>query len=194
MTGLYSTPATADRIDTTRSVRRAAAVATLIAACLITAAPTAAQVRAGAQVVYRTELGRGTTGYGGRAEIDLGFLFEQLTLIGNYDRLFPNCNDCEFWQTGAQAAFVGAVGHVGVGGYFSRLDDPAVSEQFQDDWTFELTVGARYRARGFLTPYFEVRQELGSGILNKQTLSLGVVVGPYLGGTPSRRSPTRGTR
>ena len=195
MTGTYSVAATADGIDLTRSVRHAAAVAALITACLIAAAPVAAQVRAGGQVLYRSGLLDGTTGYGGRVEIDLGFLFEQLTLIGSYDRLFPDCNECESWQTGGQFALVGAVGHVGVGGYFLRLDDPgAVGEQVTDEWSFELSVGARYRVKGFLTPFFEIRSELGSGILNKQTLSLGVVVGPYLRGVAGRRSSTRGTR
>ena len=186
--------APAEGVGATRFVRRAAAVAALFLACLIAVAPTAAQVRVGGHVLYRTELVEGTTGYGGRVEVDLGFLFEQLTLIANYDRLFPNCNECEFWQTGAQVALVGTVGYIGVGGYFSRLDDPGMAaEPVQDEWTFELTGGARYQLKGFLTPFFEIRNELGDGILNNQTLSLGILVGPYLGGS-NRRTSARGTR
>lgn len=195
MTGPYSVPAPAAGADATRFFRRVAAVATLIAACLITGAPTAAQVRAGGHVVYRTELIQGTTGYGGRVEIDLGFLFEQLTLIGIYDRLSPNCNQCEFWQTSGQLGLVGAVGWIGLGVGFSRLDDPeAVLEQVTDEWTFEVSGGARYRFKGFLTPFFEIRNELGDGVLNNQTLSLGVLVGPYLGSSGGRRNSARGTR
>ena len=195
MTGPDSIAAGAKGIDATRFVRRAAAVVALSAACLITVAPTAAQVRAGGHVAYRTELIEGTTGYGGRVEIDLGFLFEQLTLIGIYDRLSPNCNQCEFWQTSGQLGLVGAVGWIGLGVGFSRLDDPgSVREEVTEEWTFELSGGARYRFKGFLTPFFEIRNELGDGILNNQTLSLGVLVGPYLGSSGRRRTSARGTR
>lgn len=152
MTGMYSMAAGAKGIDATRFFPRAAAVATLIAVYLITAVPAVAQVRAGGHVAYRSELARGTTGYGGRVEIDLGFLFEQLTLIGIYDRLSPDCNDCEFWQTGGQVAVVGAVGWVGMGVGFSRLDDPEAVEGVSEEWTFELSGGARYQYKGFLTP------------------------------------------
>jgi len=191
---MYSMAAATKGIDATRFFPRAAAAATLIAACLITAAPAMAQVRAGGHVVYRTELARGNTGYGGRVEIDLGFLFEQLTLIGIYDRLSPDCNNCEFWQTSGQLGLVGAVGWVGLGVGFSRLDDPGAVEGVSEEWTFELSGGARYQYRGFLTPFFEIRNELGDGILNNQTLSLGVLLGPYLGSSGRRRPSARGTR
>lgn len=194
MTGPCSAPAPAWRVDAIRFVRRGVGVAALTAACLITSAPTAAQVRAGGHVVYRTELVEGITGYGGRVEIDLGFLFEQLTLIGTYERLSPNCDQCELWQTAGQLAMVGSVGFVGLGAGFSRLDDPARSDEVKDEWTFELTAGARYAFKGFLTPFFEIRQELGEGILNNQTLSLGILVGPYLGSSGNRRTSGRGTR
>ena len=186
--------APAEGVGATRFVRRAAAVAALFLACLIAVAPTAAQVRVGGHVLYRTELVEGTTGYGGRVEVDLGFLFEQLTLIANYDRLFPNCNECEFWQTGAQVALVGTVGYIGVGGYFSRCATRGGRLYYRSRCSGpELTGGARYQLKGFLTPFFEIRNELGDGILNNQTLSLGILVGPYLGGS-NRRTSARGTR
>ena len=172
--------ATADGTGPRRVLRQAAAVATLIAASLIAAAPAAAQARAGGHVLYVNELLDGSTGYGGRVEFDLDFLVEELVLGGTYDRVFPECGECTYWEAGGQVGFYSGMAHVGLGLSFSRFENPdaTVLPTIQDDWIWSLIAGVRYPLKGFVTPFFELRNELGEDILNSQTLVLGILLGP----------------
>ena len=187
---------TTDRVHLARILRQGAAVATLFAACVIAGAPpVTAQARAGGHVFYQSELVDGSFGYGGRVEFDLGFLVDQLVIGGTYDRVFPECDDCTSWEAGGQVGFYSGQGHIGLGAYFSRFetagsgDGPGVS----DDWTFALVGGVRFPLKGFLMPFLEIRQELGQGFLNSQTIALGILLGPY-GGGENPRTPARGAR
>lgn len=186
--------ATADGTGPRRVLRQAAAVATLIAASLIAAAPAAAQARAGGHVLYVNELLDGSTGYGGRVEFDLDFLVEELVLGGTYDRVFPECGECTYWEAGGQVGLYSGIGHLGLGLSFSRFENPDATDlpTIQDDWIWSLLAGARYPLKGFVTPFFELRNELGEGILNSQTLVLGILLGPndrrVGGGTSGRRT------
>lgn len=181
-------------VDPARILRRFAAVAALFAVSLIAAAPATAQVRVGGHGLYQLDLLDGTFGYGGRVEFDLGFLWEDLVVTGIYDRYSPDCPGCSYWKTGAQAGLLSRVGYFGLGTYFSRFEDPGAGagNTIEDDWTYELVAAIRYPL-GLLTPFFEIRNELGQGILNKQTLVAGVLLGPYLR-SGSRRTSSRGTR
>ncbi len=176
----YSMMAAADGAGPRRVLGPAVAVATLIAASLIAAAPAAAQARAGGHVLYLNELFDGSTGYGGRVEFDLDFLVEELVLGGTYDRVFPECGECTYWEAGGQVGFYSGIGHLGMGLSFSRFESPEAEAEtmIEDDWTWSLLASIRYPLKGFFTPFFEIRNELGEGILNSQTLVLGIFLGP----------------
>ena len=187
---------TTDRVHLARILRQGAAVATLVAACVIAGAPpVAAQARAGGHVLYQSDLLNGSNGYGGRVEFDLGFLFDQLVIGGTYDRVFPECDDCTFWEAGGQVFFFAGLGYIGLGAYFSRFATVGSENRttVDDDWTFALVGGARFPLKGFLMPFLEIRNELGQGILNNQTIALGILLGPY-GGGENPRTPARGAR
>ena len=178
-----------------RILRRLAGAATLIVMSLIVAAPTEAQVRAGVHGLYQNELLDGTWGYGGRVEFDLGFLFDQLVVGGTYDKLSPECSECAYWKAGGQVGFLGGMGYVGLGTYYSEFDQPDAADGVvtTTEWTFELGVSVRLPLKGFFTPFFEIRNQLGEGVLNSQTLALGFLVGPYLA-RGSRRTSGHRTR
>ena len=175
--------------------RPAAAVVTLIAASLIAAAPAAAQVRAGGHVLYLNELFGGSYGYGGRIEFDLNFLMEALVVGGTYDVVSPECPECTYWEAGGQVGLYAGIGHLGMAVSFSRFENPNLEDQqgIDDDWIWSLVGGIRYPLTRFVTPFFELRNELGEGILNSQTLVLGILLGPNDRRVGSRTSG-RGTR
>ena len=174
-------PATADGTGPGRVLRPAAAIATLIAASVIAAAPTAAQARAGGHVLYLNEVLGGSFGYGGRVEFDLDFLVEDLVIGGTYDRVFPECGECTYREAGGQVGLFSGIAHLGLGLSFSRFENPEAAEEqptIEDEWIWSLFVGVRYPLTRFVTPFFEFRNELGEGILNSQTLALGILLGP----------------
>lgn len=172
--------ATADGTGPRRILRTAAIVATLISASVTAAAPAAAQVRAGAHGLYLNELLNGSYGYGGRVEFDLDFLVEELVVGGTYDIVSPECRECSYWEAGGQVGFYSGIGHLGLGMSFSRFENPNAEDQptIEDDWIWSLIGGIRYPLTRFVTPFFELRNELGEGILNNQTLVLGILLGP----------------
>ncbi len=176
----YFMMTTADGAGPRRVFRPAALVATLIAASVIPAPQAAAQARAGGHVLYLNELIDGSTGYGGRVEFDLDFLVEELVVGGTYDRVFPECGECTYWEAGGQVGFYSGIGHLGMGLSFSRFENPEATDlpTVQDDWIWSLIAGVRYPLKGFITPFFELRNELGEGILNSQTVVLGILLGP----------------
>lgn len=186
--------ATVNGIDPQRVFRRVAAVAALVAASVIAVSPAAAQVRAGGHMLYKNEVLNGTFGYGGRAEIDLGFLVEYMMVSGSYERLWPECEaECDYWEAGGQVGVYSGVGHLGLGLSFSRFENtaPGGLPTIEDDWIFALIGGIRYPLKGLITPFFEIRNELGEGILNSQTLSLGILLGPYIDSPGPRASARR---
>ena len=196
MAPLYRKLETAEGVNLARNVRRVAALATLVAASVTAGAlPAVAQVRGGGHGLYQNELLNGSFGYGGRVEFDLGFLVEQMVIGGNYDRVFPECDECTYWETGGQLGFYSGVGYVGLGVFFSRFENTTAGggRTIEDDWIFALIGSVRYPLKGFFTPFLEIRNELGEGILNSQTIALGILLGPYGGGETSR-TPARGAR
>lgn len=157
-------------------------------------APAAAQLRvkAGAYGLYQSKIFDGTFGVGGRAEFELAFLRDGLTLVGFYDHLLPDCNECSFRDIGGQVVlapqgplyigagasrqtFEGTGG--GAGGGSMAADPPA------DDWVFSLVAGVRLPVFPVLVPYVEFRQEVGSPQINQQTFAAGILI------TPSRARP-----
>ncbi len=188
--------ATAAGFGSSAVFRQVAAAATLAAASAIAAAPAEAQARVGGQVLYKNEVVNGTAGYGARVDFDIGFLVEELVVGGTYERLSPECDrECAYWEGGGQVGFHSGIAYLGLGLFFSRFEktDEAGRATFEDDWDFALIGGARFPIKGFLTPFLELRSELGEGVLNSQTVSLGILLGPYgRGGDP--RNSARTTR
>ena len=196
MAPLYRMLEIADGVNLARIVRRVAVLATLVAASVTAGAlPAVAQVQGGGHVLYQNELLNGSFGYGGRVEFDLGFLVEQMVIGGTYDRVFPECDDCTFWEAGGQVGFNAGVGYLGLGLSFSRFEETVAGggRTIEDDWIFALIGSVRFPLKGFFTPFLELRNELGEGILNSQTIALGILLGPYGGGETSR-PPPRGAR
>ena len=179
-----------------RIARRARFTRSLLMGSLLAVAvvaPASAQVRAGGHGLYQNRLVGGGFGYGGRVEIDLDFLFENLMMGGVYDRVSRDCYDCSQWETGGHVGLRTGMVFFGGGVYFSRFEEsaPGGTVVTEDDWIFALVLNLKYPIKGFLTPFFELQNEMGEGFLNRQTLSLGVLLGPYLGGGGETRSSTR---
>lgn len=195
MARLFYLMETAKGIRRSGVFRQGAAVAALIAVAAISVGPAAAQARVGGHGLYKSQLVNGTYGYGGRVEFDLGFLVDQLVAGGTYERLSPECAvACEYWEAGGQAGFQSGIGYLGMGLFFSRFENTGAAGQptIEDDWIFALLGSIRYPLKGFITPFFEIRNELGEGILNSQSIVLGILLGPYSGG--SSRTSARRTR
>ena len=176
-------------------LRQAAAVTALLAALAGGVMPASAQVRVGSHGLYHNKFLGGNFGYGARAEIDLGVLFDGLMIAGTYDRVSPDCAGCRYWEAGGQVALWAGLGTFGLGAYFSRSNElgDGGSLVVEDDWVFAMTVSARYPVTGFATPFLELQNELGEGILNRQTISLGLLLGPHGRGAAARNS-IRGKR
>ena len=178
-----------------RIAQRARVVRSLLGAVLVIAvgAPASAQVRAGGHGLYQNRLVGGGFGYGARVEVDLDFLVDNLMIGGAYDRVSRDCFDCSNWETGGHVGLRADMVFFGGGVYFSRFEEfaPGGTVVTEDDWIFAMVLNLRYPIKGFLTPFFELQNELGEGFLNRQTLSLGVLLGPYLGGGESRSSARR---
>lgn len=176
--------------------RRVRVVRLLLGAALVIAvgAPASAQVRAGGHGLYQNHLLGGSFGYGGRVEVDLDFLFENLMMGGVYDRISRDCYDCSQWETGGHVGLRAGMVFFGGGVYFSRFEEfaPGGTVVTEDDWVFALVLNLKYPIKGFLTPFFELQNELGEGCLNRTTVSLGVLLGPYLRGGGTRSSTRRG--
>ena len=179
-----------------RIARRARFTKSLLMGSLLViavGAPASAQVRAGGHGLYQNRLLGGSFGYGGRVEVDLDFLFENLMMGGVYDRVSRDCYDCSQWETGGHVGVRAGMVFFGGGVYFSRFEEfaPGGTVVTEDDWIFSLVLNLKYPIKGFLTPFFELQNELGEGFLNRQTLSLGILLGPYLGGGGTRSSTRR---
>ena len=160
-----------------------------VAACLLPR-DVAGQGRIGGQGVYQSELLGGTFGAGFRGQLDLGFLYPGLGLMGTYDYYFPsNCgSDCSFWEAGGSLVFSGGPGvFFGAGAAFQRFDRPddlATTE----DWITHFLIGLNLPGTDFLTPFLEARFEFASQDTNQVVFSAGALLGPR----PS--TPRRGGR
>lgn len=159
-----------------------------------TASPAAAQLRvkAGAYGLYQSKLFDGTFGVGARAEFELAFLRDGLTLVGFYDHLLPDCTECSFRDIGGQV-LLAPQGPLYIGAGASRQtfmgggDEPGMVSMAEDppadDWVFSLIAGVRLPVFPVLVPYVEFRQEVGSPDINLQTFAAGILI------TPSRARP-----
>lgn len=178
-----------------RRLFHAMAVAALGAAFQATAAR--AQFRAGPHATYQTELVGGDFGAGGRLELDLDFIRPGLLLAGTYDHFFPSCDQCRSFEAGGELLF--GAGPVFMGGAAAyRSFDPGDAAPTRDpgdptpvrtasaEWVFSLVLNVRFPQVPVVTPFGEFRQEFG-GNPNRQTISMGVLVGA--GGR--RRPPAR---
>lgn len=160
-------------------------------AMVTVAGPVSGQVRIGGQGVYRNELLSSGFGFGARVELDLGFVMPELGLGGVYNRFSTDCPDCVSWEAGGQVTLGEGMGYIGFDVLLSRFE-ALVDEQMErtDDWKFSLVVGFRMRNVPIVVPFLEARQSLGSGVLNDQALSLGVLIGPARARqAPRRRAP-----
>ncbi len=182
------------RARNTRTLGATLAFAVLAASTVSTASPAAAQLRlkAGAYGLYQSKIFDGTFGVGARAEFELAFLRDGLTLVGFYDHLLPDCTECSFRDIGGQvllaplgSLYIGAgasrqtfEGSGGGSGMGSMAQDPPA-----DDWVFSAIVGVRLPVLPVLVPYVEFRQEVGSPDINQQTVAAGILI------TPSRARP-----
>lgn len=151
-------------------------------------APAAAQVRAGLHGSYQTQILEGSYGFGGRAEFDLSFLPGSLALAGTYDHFFPDCASCSASDIGVQVIIDAQPMYLGLGTSYRRFEAGESSDS--DDLAVNLVAGIRIAVLPVLWPYLEYRQEIGSGTINEQTFSLGVVFSPARARTaPGRRPP-----
>ena len=165
----------------------------LVVAMAARVAPASAQVRVGVHGVRQSEIVNGSFGWGGRAELDLDFLWRGLTLSGTYDHLLPDCDGCSGNEFGAQLLVVPPnLLYLGVGVGYRRFSDiPEDQSGDQTDWGVNLVAGIRVHVIPVIVPFFEVRQEMFAGTLNNQTLSLGVVVSPARARNIPRRRQAR---
>lgn len=180
------------------------AVAALITAAALTAAataPAAAQlsVRAGGHALYQSQIFGGTFGYGGRAEVELGFIRSGLTVVGIYDHLLPDCDGCSYRGFGGQVLLASQSAiYVGVGASHQQFRRPAgrpdrasgETDPLDDDWVFSMVAGVRLPVLPVIVPYIELRQEVGSD-LNKQIFAVGFLLSPSRART-APRAPGRG--
>jgi len=150
--------------------------------------PAAAQLRvsAGGHALYQSQLFDGTFGYGGRAELELGFIRSGLTVVGIYDHLLPDCDGCSWRGIGGQVILASqSTIYVGAGASRQRFRRPAdapdpgpmASEPLEDDWVFSLVAGVRLPVLPVMVPFIELRQEIGSD-LNRQIFAVGVMFSP----------------
>ena len=168
----------------------------VLATCLLSASvasPVAAQVRGGGQAVYQSEFQDGTFGLGGRAEVDLGFIFDGLAIAGTYDRFLPDCDECSFWEAGGQVIIGNGTFHFGVGSSFQRFERGGDLAELgtTEDWAFNLMTGLRFVNVPVVTPFVEFRQEVLGEPVNEQTFSVGVLFGPPSGRRPPGRPGPR---
>ncbi len=160
-----------------RRILFALAAALLLAASQTTAAD--AQFRVGGHGTYQTKFIDGTFGAGGRAEIDLAFLRDGLTLAGTYDHFFVDCENCRSFEVGGELLFGPGPLFVGAGAVYRSVepgDDTPMLESSRE-WAFSMIAGIRFPQVPVVTPFGEFRQQLG-GSVNSQTFSVGVLVGP----------------
>lgn len=166
-----------------RRQRFAAGARTAIVVPVLTlatvAAPAPAQVLLGGHGVYRTELLAEGFGIGARAEFDLGFVVPHLGLGGVYNRFSGDCEDCGSWEAAGQITLGEGMGYIGLNVLLSRLDQVVDEETTStDDWKYSVVVGFRMLNVPVVAPFLEVRQSLGSGVLNDQAICLGILIGP----------------
>ena len=105
-----------------RRILFALAAAPLLAAFQTTA--TDAQFRVGGHGTYQTKFIDGTFGAGGRAEIDLAFLRDGLTLAGTYDHFFVDCENCRSFEVGGELLFGPGPLFVGAGAVLPERLEP----------------------------------------------------------------------
>ena len=184
------------------SVRTALGILAAIAVlAATTAVPAAGQLRmkAGAHALYQSQIFDGTFGYGGRAELELGFIRSGLTVAGIYDHLLPDCDGCSYRGIGGQVllASQGSI-YLGAGASHQQFTRPpggpdpgsGGTEPLDDDWVFTLVAGVRLPVLPVIVPYVELRQEVGSD-LNKQVFAVGILLSPSRA-RAAPRGPGRG--
>ena len=167
------------------------AMAAFAVLAVSTASPATAQLRvkAGAYGLYQSKIFDGTFGFGARAEFELAFLRDGLTLVGFYDHLLPDCAECSLRDIGGQV-LLAPLGSLYIGAGASRqtfegsgggsghgIDDPGPDL---------LTTGSMNADRGharvpvlpMVVPFFEFRQQMGSPEINQQTVAVGILITP----------------
>ena len=155
-------------------------------------APSSAQVRAGVHGLYQSGAFDGSFGLGARAEAELDFITQGLTVAGTYDHLFPGCADCSAFNAGLQLLIVPPRAlYLGLGADYSRLDDGEAGGATDSEWAFNLIAGIRVPILPVVVPFFELRQQIWSTGLNEQVFSLGVVVRPARARNAPRRLRSR---
>lgn len=173
-----------------RTRARAAPGGLIVIAALAAAPadPAAAQfsVSAGGHALYQSQLFDGAFGYGGRAEMEVGFIRRGLTVVGIYDHLLPDCDGCSWRGIGGQVILASqSTIYVGAGASHQRFTRPAdapdpgpmASEPLEDDWVFNLVAGVRLPVLPVMVPFIELRQEIGAD-LNRQIFAVGLMFSP----------------
>ena len=155
-------------------------------ASALASAPLAGQFRLGGQGVYRSQVGGGEFGYGGRVEVDLGLLISNLGVAGVYNT-FPCGEGCStLTEAGGQVTLGTGSTYLGLNLLRSVLETGKPEE-----YDLKLSAVVGFRVGGLLpiaAPFLEVRQSIGSG-LSDQAVAVGVLVGPSSARRAPRRSP-----
>ena len=147
-----------------------------------------AQFRIGGHGVYQNQIVGGDFGAGGRAEVDLAFLRDGLTIAATYDHLFLDCESCRSFEAGGEILFGPGPLFAGLGAAYRGFDpgDDSSMSASDNEWAFSLVAGLRFPQVPVVTPFAAFRQQIGSDA-NRQTISVGVLVGPR----ERRRAPRR---
>ncbi len=149
-----------------------------VSACAVVlglgAVPLSAQTRFGAQLSWGDD--DANLGLGARAVFNLRPLFNQrgLELVASFDYFFPEQSsgvDVEYWELNGNVTYLipnvkGSLGPYVGGGLniaHGSVDAAGVGSQSDTEAGLNLLGGTRFRMRSKLTPFAELRFELGGG-------------------------------
>jgi len=155
-------------------MKRLLPVAACAAVLGLGAVPLSAQTRFGAQLSWGDD--DANLGLGVRAAFDLRSLFNTrgLEAVASFDYFFPEQSsgvDVEYWELNGNVTYLipnvkGSLGpYVGSGLNIAHgsQDASGVSSQSDTEAGLNLLGGTRFRTRSKLTPFAELRFELGGG-------------------------------
>lgn len=131
-----------------------------------------AQIMFGGQLSYAddTDLGVGV-----RAAYDLGVFIENLIGIGSFDLFFPDAPsgvDHSYWELNANAAYpipieglknISLYAGGGLNISHCSFSIPGFGDEADTDLGLNLLAGSLFKLKGKLTPFVEIRLELGGG-------------------------------
>lgn len=146
--------------------------------------PAAAQLSAGADVSYNSNVVGGSWGFGGRAGVQLPDVgFARWKLVGAGMWYTPNCSGgtCDWWELQGTLMFSQSGSnpvspYLGVGGIYQSFNLARATVD-DTDWGVDLLIGTFIGQWGPVLPYVEVRYKVMHTISNQFVFQLGFGVG-----------------